>query len=114
MVMTSKQVSMVAEQHSRMVYINIENRKYDRAIAAVDRAFSELARMSDPLRSSDPLSMILSIRIATILEGSGINTVGDLCGYSRDSLAKIHQIRYKSVDLIERALQKHGFRLRRD
>lgn len=104
----------VAFQHSRMVECAIRTQEKAKAHAAVDRAFASLSERSRSLGADDLLTHILTPRMVTILAGAGILTVGNLCEHSRDSLAQVHQIRYRSVSLIEDALAKHGFSLRKN
>lgn len=104
----------IAAQHAAMVECAILSNEIDKAHAAVDRAFAMMAaHATDRLSWDDDLSLILGNRIVTILNGDGIKTIGDLCVHSRNSLAQIHQIRFRSIDLIERALQRHGFALQK-
>lgn len=111
---TSREHAELARQHGRMLEVAVLKREHARAMAVVDRAFAELAELDKPVRRDDPLTVILSIRIANILAGNGIQTIGQLCEYTRDSLASVNQIRYRSIDVIERSLRQHGFRLKRN
>ena len=101
----------LAEQHGRMVECAIKSGEEAKAHAAVARAFA-LLRQKNQVMTSDPLVRILPSRISSILGANGIETIGDLIQHSRESLAAFNQIRYRSVDLIEQELQKHGLRLR--
>lgn len=100
----------LAATHSRMVELSILSRQPDQAYAAVDRAFDLMRDAFRPTPDA-PLESILSLRIAAILASAGITTIADLQRESRDSLVRINQIRYRSVDLIERELRRHGYRL---
>lgn len=100
----------LAATHSRMVELSILSRQPDRAYAAIDRAFDLMAESYRPPPDS-PLEAILSLRIAAILASAGLTTIADLQKETRDSLVRINQIRYRSVDLIERELHRHGYQL---
>ena len=104
----------IAERHGRMVECAILSDEPAKAHAAVDRAFEMLAELRrDRLTYDDDLELVLSPRMAAILQGGGVYTIGDLCSHSRDSLVQIHQIRYRSVDIIEQSLAKKGLALSR-
>lgn len=106
----------IAEQHAVMVSMALVDGARDRAHEAVDRAFS-LAKTdmeATGVTWTTNVDEILNAKVAHHLQCGGIETVGQLVHYTRDELAAVHQIRYKSVDLIERALARHGFSLRRN
>lgn len=103
----------IAERHGRMVEVCIITGDREKALAAVHSAF-EARGVSEAITAKTTTAAILTPRIASILESGGIRTIGDVCAHTRESLAAIHQIRYRSVDLIEQALDRHGFRLRRN
>ena len=104
----------IAARHGRMVECAILSGEKDKAIAAVERAFAMLAELADDrVTYDDCIDLIVAPRMVELLHAGGIETVGDLCEHSRDSLVMIHQIRYRSVDLIERSLAKHGLALSR-
>lgn len=103
----------IAAQHARMVECAIVSGEPAKAHAAIDRAFSVIGEI-DQLTLDSRLDTVISLRIASILEAAGVETIGQLISHSRDELAKINQIRYRSVDLVEIAIARHGFRLRRD
>ena len=114
MVADQANLDEIASTHGRMVELAIRSGEKSKAHAAVERAFGARASLDFRLHINDPITLIIRPRIATILEGSGIKTIGDLCSHSRTSLAEIHQIRYRSVDLIELALRDNGYSLRCD
>ena len=104
----------IAERHGRMVACAMLSGEKAKAIAAVERGFQMLAELkTDRLTYDDDICLVVRDRMATILNGGGIFTIGDLCSHSRDSLVQIHQIRYRSVDIIERELQRRGLSLAR-
>jgi DNA-directed RNA polymerase alpha subunit len=103
----------IAEQHGRMVELAILVGDRARALSLVERAFESLARPHS-LDPSTPVAAVLNQRIATILMAGGVRTVADLVSHTRHTLAEIHQIRYRSIDIIEEQLAKHGHMLRRD
>lgn len=107
-----ERIREVAGQHLRMVECAIISDEPAKAHAAVDRAFSACKR-TDQVDECTRLEVILSARIASILLAGGIGTVGDVCQHTRDTLVAVHQIRYRSIDLIEQALWRYGYRLRR-
>lgn len=69
------------------------------------------AQMNAP--SDMPIhELALSIRILTCLTAHGINTVGELLGYTRRDLQKIRNLGAKSVMDIENALNAYGYELK--
>ena len=100
------------EQHVRMVCISIHRKNKAMAHAAVDRAFLALEE-SMAVPRWQVIESILNLRMATILRAGGIDTIDDLCGHTRDTLAQIHGIRYRSISIIETQLARHGHRLKR-
>ena len=102
----------IVEQHVRMVCISIHKKNKAMAHAAVDRAFFAMEE-SMAVPRWQVIESILNLRMATILRAGGIETIGDLCEHTRDTLAEIHGIRYRSVSIIEAQLAKHGHRLKR-
>lgn len=105
----------IAEQHARMAELAMLAGERDRALAAINRAFETAKEVSGEfLTETSPLAGMLSVRIVTILDGNGIRTVGDLIKYSPEELARVQQIRWKSVAIIQRQLEKHGFALARE
>ena len=102
----------IAEYHARAVECAIKTSEPAKAHGAVDRAFALLQEVAKTkLTYDDSIEVILSPRIASILLATGIETIGDLCTYSREALSRISQIRFKSIDVIEESLRKHGFEL---
>jgi DNA-directed RNA polymerase alpha subunit len=106
------ELAEIASQHGRMVEIAILRGNRDMAIDIVKEAFRKLDEV-DKVTEDTATVVILGNRIATILAGGGVNTVGDLVSHTRDTLVQIHGLRYRSVDLISEALAKHGLKLRR-
>jgi DNA-directed RNA polymerase alpha subunit len=102
----------IAMQHSRMVEVAICSGEAAKAHAAIDSAFVAIKSLNQ-LSLDSPLEVLLPGRIATILRGGGIANVADLLHHTRDSIKVIHQIRYKSIDLIEQKLAMHGLGLRK-
>lgn len=102
----------IVEQHLRMVGVSMVRGNREMAHAAVDRAFATMEE-SQAVPRWQVIESILNLRIAGILRAGGIDTIGDLCEHTRDTLAEIHQIRYRSISIIERQLARHGHRLKR-
>ena len=105
----------IAEIHGRIVTVALScwgNREM--AKRAVDRAFEVWAEVLDPITNDSPVTMILSVRVANSLIRYGVRTVGDVCLFSRTSLASIGGIEQNTALSIERELEKHGFKLRED
>lgn len=100
----------LAERHSRMVEVAIVRGNQDMAHAAVARAFAEVLALQ-PVTAQTMIADLLNPRIATTLEAYRVVTVGDLCGLSRAKLARYAGLRYRSIDLIEQALDHHGLHL---
>jgi DNA-directed RNA polymerase alpha subunit len=108
-------VTAIAEQHGRMVECAVISGEPAKAHAAVDRAFQmRTEAIGGRLEMVDDIREVASERIATILRAGGVHTIGDLCSHTRSTLVQIHQIRYRSADILDRELSKHGLGLRRD
>lgn len=104
----------IAQQHGRMVEVSILAGERSKAYAAVDRAFDMIEESSvDRLRDSDDVRRIASERIAAILNAGGIYTIGDLRKHSRESLVQVHQIRYRSADILGYELARYGLSLKK-
>jgi len=103
----------IAEQHARMVYLAILKLEPDRAYAAVDAGIEKLVERNRPVKLTDDISRVVQPRLIMLLRASGVRTVGDLCAHSRTELQEMHRVTFKSLDIIERQLDKHGLGLRR-
>lgn len=101
----------VAGDHLQVVEACMIQRDREGAMAAVDRAFAAWTTHQRPVGLDDPISQVTSPPIAAILRGGGVRTIGQLCRHSRTDLASTFQIRYRSIDLINRNLRRHGFTL---
>ncbi|MDP3724476.1 MAG: DNA-directed RNA polymerase subunit alpha, partial [bacterium] len=53
----------------------------------------------------------LPIRIVNSLKAAGIETIGDLAGYSRGSLRRVRNLGGKSIDAVEKTLVEKGLNL---
>ena len=84
-----------------------------RAHAAVDRAFAAIHEAQhQPIANDSHVGAVFSVRIATRLTDLGINTIAELCTFTRASLMAGWHIDHRIVDLIEQGLHSHGFALR--
>lgn len=102
----------IAIHHARMVMEAMIRGEPTKAHAAVDRAFEVAKQELEKVTSKTHVAEILSVRVANSLEAAGIFTVGDLSRQTREQLAHIYQLKWKSIDVIERQLGRHGFRLK--
>jgi len=101
----------VAERAGRLVAVALAvygNR--ERAIAAIDRAFI-IAAETDFSGPGAPLSSILSIRMAGILENVGVESIRDLCGLTVEELLAVPSLGAKSVNHIVSVLKSLGYEL---
>jgi hypothetical protein len=103
----------IAEIHGRIVTIALACwGNQEMAKRAIDRAFEIWAEESEPVSLSSAVTQILSPKVSNALIRYGIRTVGEICLFSRNSLATIGGIEQNTALNIERELEKHGFKLR--
>ena len=103
----------IAEQHARMVEVALISGDPAKAHAAVDRAFQSAREQAEIYITNDSYidELRITSRMVTILNGHGIQTVGQLIQYTAEGLQKMAQLRGYSVGLIQYELGKHGFQL---
>lgn len=106
------ELAALARQHGRMLEVAILAGNQQRAEEVVHRAFATLNEKFE-LTASTRLDVFLADRLVTLLEAADIYCVGDLCAETRESLARISQIRATTISVIENKLQRYGWQLRR-
>jgi len=106
----------IAETHGRLVTIALGiYGSRDMALRAIERAFETYAESGEPVTEWTNVSKLFPVRISSYLTRNGINTVMELCCFSREDLAGMDGgNRAKMAATIEETVGKYGFELRRE
>lgn len=110
--MLAEQLDEIADQHACMVATAIRTGEPAKAHAAVDRAFEAIAEgQRDRVTLDCHISRIAGVRMTTVLTSANYHTVGDLVTSTPQQLNRAAGIRWKSVDILQRSLARHGFKM---
>ena len=91
--------------------IRMANR--EQAIAAVNQMFDELHGFEIIHGDSSLNALGINVRTVNCLQAEGIRTVAACCQHSAEYLATISRLGPKAIAELRRALDRHGFALRK-
>lgn len=102
----------IATDYARMAQVAMALRgNREMAIAAVERAFVVAAGANGRINQDSHVAEILHVRTVNSLEKAGVQTIGELCGWTPQELAELPNVSFTTIEKIKKALQKNGFRL---
>ena len=104
--------SKIVGQHVRMIEVALSHGNRAMAIRAVNRAFETAAEEAITLTGSDSVALILNTKTTNALsDWCDVQKISELIQMTPDQLVMIDNFSWRTVEIIQEALAKHGFEL---